>query len=317
MSVGLGARTQNVQEAPRAAPRDDGQSACGQKARLRRTLRPRRPTAQSTPPAAGGSPAPPQWARRAVPSWMPRPRSPGPAAARARLWTKGTRVVRMRCTTSVCVHMLSMNQPAWKVPAKRACPAASSVHQAPTATAGHTQKNSAASQSPLVMPQITSTMGSMMAMRCMSRRLVERMPSSKAVWRLWPASVPVASPNMVRAPVAPTTPRALPEMTVEPMKARSTRSVRAQAPSPSAGVPPWAPGLAGDARFSTGSDSPVREERVRSVMAHLAIPGTRKGRPARGGTAQETLHARPRGRLTARRGGRPPSRGRASSPWAL
>ena len=41
----------------------------------------------------------------------------------------------------------------------------------PTAT--DSEKSSAASQSPLVMPQITSTMGSMMAMRCMSRRLVE------------------------------------------------------------------------------------------------------------------------------------------------
>ena len=93
---------------------------------------------------------------------VPRPSS-GP---HARLWAKGTRVVRMRCTTSVCVHMLSMNQPAWKVPAKRACPAASSVPQAPPATAGHTQKNSAAN----VMTSKTELRGPKVVMK-------PRMPS--------------------------------------------------------------------------------------------------------------------------------------------
>ena len=93
----------------------------------------------------------------------------------------------------------------------------------PTAT--DSEKRSAETQSPLVAPEMTNTNGSMTAMRRMSRRLADLMPASKAVSRLRPTSVPVASPNMVRAPVATTTPRALPEMTVDPMKARSSRSV--------------------------------------------------------------------------------------------
>ena len=62
----------------------------------------------------------------------------------ARLPTNGTFSVRMRCTTRVWVHMLSMNQPAWKVPTNSAWPAASRVPQAPPATVGHTKKKSPA-----------------------------------------------------------------------------------------------------------------------------------------------------------------------------
>ena len=119
----------------------------------------------------------------------------------------------------------------------------------PTAT--DSEKSSAETQSPLVTPEITKTMGSMTTMRRMSRRLVDLMPASKEVSRLRPVSVPVASPNIVRAPVATTTPRALPEITVEPMKAMSSRSVREDA-SACAAVP-------SSARFSTGSDSPVSD----------------------------------------------------------
>ena len=73
------------------------------------------------------------------------PTAPRPVSSpHARLCTKGTRSVRMRCTTSVWVHMLSMNQPAWNVAANAAWPAASSVPQAPPAASGHTQKKSAA-----------------------------------------------------------------------------------------------------------------------------------------------------------------------------
>ena len=85
----------------------------------------------------------------------------------------------------------------------------------------------------------------------MSRRLVDLMPVSKEVSRLRPTSVPVASPNIVRAPVDTTTPRALPEITVEPMKARSSRSVSAR--------PMAVPSSASSARFSIGSDSPVSD----------------------------------------------------------
>ena len=123
----------------------------------------------------------------------------------------------------------------------------------PTAT--ESEKSRAASQSPFVMPETRSTTGSMTAMRRMSRRLVELMPSSNAVWRLRPASVPVASPNMVRAPVATTMPRALPEMTVEPMKARSQMSV-----SVHFSLPGRLARASVSGRFSTGSDSPVRDD---------------------------------------------------------
>ena len=119
----------------------------------------------------------------------------------------------------------------------------------PTAT--DSEKSRADSQSCLVRPEMTNTMGSTMSISLMSRRLVEPIPWSNDVLRLRPASVPAASPNMVRAPVATTTPRALPEMTVEPMRARLGRSVKAMAarsqPASSTG------------RFSTGSDSPVKD----------------------------------------------------------
>lgn len=123
----------------------------------------------------------------------------------------------------------------------------------PTAT--DSEKSSAETQSPFVAPETTNTTGSMASMRRMSRRLVDLMPASNEVSRLRPASVPVASPNIVRAPVATTMPRALPEMTVEPMNARLSRSVRAGALAAAVALA----SAARLARFSTGSDSPVSE----------------------------------------------------------
>ncbi len=66
------------------------------------------------------------------------------SGADARLSMKGAFSVRIRCTASVWVSMLSTNHPAWNVPAKSAWPAVSSVPQDPPATAGQTQKKSAA-----------------------------------------------------------------------------------------------------------------------------------------------------------------------------
>lgn len=99
----------------------------------------------------------------------------------------------------------------------------------PTAT--ESEKSRASTQSPLVTPEMTKTTGSMMSMRRMSRRLVDLIPTSNEVSRLRPTSVPVASPNIVRAPVAATvffsswTNRSTPETsTMAPMMSGVERS---------------------------------------------------------------------------------------------
>ena len=97
------------------------------------------------------------------------------------LCNTGVRLVRMRCTTSVCVTIDSTNQPAWNVAANSSHPCAPSVPHAPPATAGHTRKNSSANVT-TSNTELTGPMRSMNErMDAVSQRLGARMRSASTL----------------------------------------------------------------------------------------------------------------------------------------
>ncbi|CCK00744.1 hypothetical protein BN130_3539 [Cronobacter malonaticus 507] len=126
----------------------------------------------------------------------------------------------------------------------------------PTATAS--AKNVASSQSPLVKPLMSSTTGTITSIKRISSQLTLFTPLSNAVWVRLPTSDFASDPKYVFAPVATTTPQAVPLATLVPIRQILPRSSRL---APSSGISsaatPFPCMWPVTSYFSTGSDSPL------------------------------------------------------------
>ena len=86
-------------------------------------------------------------------------------------------------------------------------------------TAIEMPKRNASSQSPLVMPLMKNTSGTMTSMKRISTQETALTPLVKLVSTASPAMAEAMEPNSVRSPVQTTTAVALPDTTLLPIKA--------------------------------------------------------------------------------------------------
>ena len=126
----------------------------------------------------------------------------------------------------------------------------------PTATAR--ANNDASTQSPLLKPLISSTIGTITSIKRISSQLTLFTPRSNAVWVRVPTMDFASEPNQVRFPVATTTACALPLVTLVPIRQILPISSRLLSLFGSGSLShPLPDTLARTSYFSTGSDSPL------------------------------------------------------------